>query len=239
MSKFFEPAKVIYADNPWKFRAYGKATGHGRSAESHYPTVRDELLMSMNVGQFAADDSVLLGWVVSPKLPDCIRVYESWGFQFVTVAFAWAKVRKGRKKEREAGALAHIPAMDEKSWHVGMGYYTRANMELCLLFKRGKPKRLSKSVRQLVAAPITEHSEKPPLYDRIEELFAGPYLELFARERHPGWLSWGNMVPGGTDLPELVLPPDPDEAVLSVIRAQKAAERLVRRSRIKEVRCSA
>jgi len=30
------------------------------------------------------------------------------------------------------------------------------------------------------------------IYDRIEELVDGPYIELFARNTRPGWESWGN-----------------------------------------------
>lgn len=38
-----------------------------------------------------------------------------------------------------------------------------------------------------------EHSRKPEeSRDRVEQLVAGPYLELFARSTRPGWVSWGN-----------------------------------------------
>jgi N6-adenosine-specific RNA methylase IME4 len=76
---------------------------------------------------------------------------------------------------------------------MGTGYWTRANPEPCLLFTRGKPKRLSSAVRKLLIAPRREHSRKPDeQYDRIEELCAGPYLELFARQVQPGWTAFGN-----------------------------------------------
>jgi tRNA A37 threonylcarbamoyladenosine synthetase subunit TsaC/SUA5/YrdC len=40
-----------------------------------------------------------------------------------------------------------------------------------------------------------EHSRKPDeLYEIIESCSPGPYLELFARTRRDGWLSWGNEV---------------------------------------------
>jgi MT-A70 len=75
---------------------------------------------------------------------------------------------------------------------MGMGYWTRANGEFCLLATRGKPKRLHADVRQAVIELRREHSRKPDLYDRIERLVAGPYLELFARQLHDGWDSWGD-----------------------------------------------
>jgi N6-adenosine-specific RNA methylase IME4 len=76
-----------------------------------------------------------------------------------------------------------------------MGFGTRANAELCWLGRRGKPQRLSKGVHQLIVAPVREHSRKPDaMYERIEEFCAGPYLELFARQRRPGWISLGDEV---------------------------------------------
>ena len=75
---------------------------------------------------------------------------------------------------------------------MGTGYYTRANPELCLLFTRGNPKRISSAVRKLIIAPRREHSRKPDeTRERIERLVAGPYCELFARASAPGWDSWG------------------------------------------------
>ena len=76
---------------------------------------------------------------------------------------------------------------------MGLGYWTRANSEVCLLATRGNPKRLDKGIRQGILEPIREHSRKPDcVHKRIERLVAGPYLELFARQSRPGWSSWGN-----------------------------------------------
>jgi N6-adenosine-specific RNA methylase IME4 len=50
-------------------------------------------------------------------------------------------------------------------------------------------------VRQLIIAPVREHSRKPDeVYVRIEALTEGPYLDLFARQRRPGWCCWGEEV---------------------------------------------
>ena len=76
-----------------------------------------------------------------------------------------------------------------------MGYWTRANSEVCLLATKGNPKRINADVRQVIQAPLREHSRKPEcIYERIERLVDGPYLELFARNRRDGWTSWGNEV---------------------------------------------
>jgi N6-adenosine-specific RNA methylase IME4 len=74
-----------------------------------------------------------------------------------------------------------------------MGYYTRANSEDVLLATRGTPMRLAADVHQVIMAPVGKHSEKPDeTHKRIERLFTGPYLELFARAERPGWTTWGN-----------------------------------------------
>jgi N6-adenosine-specific RNA methylase IME4 len=48
----------------------------------------------------------------------------------------------------------------------------------------------------VVIAPVGEqHSEKPDeVYRRIERLYPGPYLELFARKPRDGWTVWGNEI---------------------------------------------
>lgn len=57
----------------------------------------------------------------------------------------------------------------------------------------GKPKVLSRSVRNLIVAPTREHSRKPDdLHRDVESLYAGPYAELFGREQRAGWDVWGN-----------------------------------------------
>jgi N6-adenosine-specific RNA methylase IME4 len=45
----------------------------------------------------------------------------------------------------------------------------------------------------LLATRKREHSRKPDeIFHIIEACSPGPYLELFARGRRPGWTSWGN-----------------------------------------------
>ena len=77
----------------------------------------------------------------------------------------------------------------------GLGYWTRANPEQCLLATRGKPARRAKDVRRLVVDKRREHSRKADcVREQIERLLAGQYLELFARETKPGWDFWGDQV---------------------------------------------
>jgi len=51
----------------------------------------------------------------------------------------------------------------------------------------------AKDVREIILAPVREHSRKPDeFFHRVERYCDGPYLELFARERRPGWDAWGD-----------------------------------------------
>jgi N6-adenosine-specific RNA methylase IME4 len=76
---------------------------------------------------------------------------------------------------------------------MGGGYGTRHNIEVCWLGRSGHPQRKSKAVRELIVAPVREHSRKPDeVYRRIEMLCDGPYLELFARQQWPGWSCVGD-----------------------------------------------
>ena len=98
-----------------------------------------------------------------------------------TVAFYWVKLNSAAKHDAD--------------FFTGLGYWTRANPEQCLLATGGKPMRHGKDVRRLVVEKRREHSRKPDcVRERIERLVAGPYLELFSRETKQGWECWGNQV---------------------------------------------
>ena len=171
------PYPVILCDPPWKFKVFSKK-GLGKSAENHYQTLEYAAIVELLGGVEVADDCVLFLWVTDPMLEKGLNLIRDMGFTYKTVAFTWVKKTKHGKD------------------HMGTGYYTRANPEMCLLATKGKPlQRKSKSVRQLMVSPLREHSRKPDeIYDRIEELFDGPYLEIFARTRRSGWAALGNEV---------------------------------------------
>ena len=60
---------------------------------------------------------------------------------------------------------------------------------------RGKPRVKSRSERNLIVAPVREHSRKPDdQYRKMEALFDGPYAELFSRSGRPGWDVFGDEV---------------------------------------------
>ncbi len=67
---------------------------------------------------------------------------------------------------------------------------------MCLIATKGKPKRISSKVHQVIEDKIREHSRKPDITrTRIVELCGDlPRIELFARQKVDGWDYWGNEV---------------------------------------------
>ncbi len=183
---------AIYADPPWRFEVWSgetavkariNSTGTNVSAGHHYNTMSAEDITALPVAELASPDCALFLWVTWPTLAQGMELIEAWGFKYKTCAFDWMK--------------AHTQQIDlfrdDGDPLMGMGYWTRANSEPCLLATRGKPKRINADVRQGIIEPRREHSRKPDcVHGRIERLVGGPYLELFARQQRPGWTAWGN-----------------------------------------------
>ena len=169
---------IIYADPPWHFRTYSDK-GNGRSALQHYNCMSIDDIYDLPVNRISNNDCILFLWVIDPMLPQAMEVIKRWGFTYKTVAFTWVKENK-----KSDGCFT------------GLGYWTRANPEMCLVATKGKPKRLSKSVRQLIISKLQEHSKKPDdVRNRITELCGYlPRIELFARQKVDGWDAWGNEV---------------------------------------------
>ena len=136
-------------------------------------------LCALPVETLAEKDCLLFLWATFPQLPEALRLIRAWGFTFKTVAFVWLKLNK-----------------KSPTWFYGLGYWTRGNAEICLLAKRGKPKRRSAGVHQFIISPVEEHSKKPDVTrDKIIELAGDlPRVELFARQKAPGWDVGGNEV---------------------------------------------
>ena len=127
------------------------------------------------------DNCALFLWATDPLLPRAFELIQAWGFEYKTVGFYRVKLNTAAKHDAD--------------YFTGLGYWTRANPEQCILATRGKPQRQAKDVRRLVVDKRREHSRKPDaVRERIERLVRGPYLELFARETKPGWDCWGNQL---------------------------------------------
>lgn len=179
MKKF----KIIYADPPWEYRQSGSKNNIRGMAKQHYTTMTTDDICKIPVRSVCEEDAVLFLWATFPNIGEALKVIDAWGFEYKTAAFVWVK------KNRRAGT---------NFW--GMGAYTRANAEVCLLGVSPKTRASqvikSRSVHQIVEEPIGRHSEKPnEVRQRIVELMGDvPRIELFARHEIEGWDCWGNEV---------------------------------------------
>lgn len=167
--------QIIYADPPWAWKTYSDK-GRQKTSDRHYPLMSLEKLKDLNIP--SEKDCILFIWTQDAHLKNAIALGERWGFTYKTIGFVWDKQ------------------------NFGMGYWTRKGAEICLLFTKGHPKRISGGVRQFISSKATRHSEKPKeIRDRIVELMGDiPRIELFAREKTEGWDCWGNEVESDIDL---------------------------------------
>ena len=173
---------IVYADPPWDHQLGGYSP---KSPEAKYPVMTTSEICALPVKDIAHNDAVLFLWVTMTKLPDAFAVIEAWGFKYVSNGFTWVKTNpKGH------------------GYHFGMGYWTRQNAEICLVAKRGRPKRRSAAVSSIVVAPRGVHSAKPAIVRREIVRVCGNLsrVELFARTKTPGWDIWGNELPNDLEL---------------------------------------
>lgn len=177
---------IIYADPAWSYPESGsKAKVHDR----HYKCMSLTDICELPVKNITDDDCLLFLWVTMPRIFDAQKVIEAWGFTYKTVAFNWIKENKRAVNK----SLFDENPIDD---FLGLGSWTRSNAEICLLAVKGKPKKESSSVRQLVITPIEKHSKKPDCVRDLIVQLAGdkPRLEMFARQSTTGWDVWGNEV---------------------------------------------
>jgi N6-adenosine-specific RNA methylase IME4 len=181
--------KVILADAPWRYQNWSDKK-HG-AAKSHYSCMSVQDIAKLPVNKIGSKNCALFFWIPFPKLVEGahLKIMDSWGFRPVTCVFVWNKINRAGKA------------------YTGLGFYSRSGTEPCLLGIRGKMPRKKEAtkVMQVITAPrIYRHSTKPvEQYDRIEQLFNGPYLELFARDRRNGWDCWGNEIDNDIEMPDL------------------------------------
>ena len=179
-------AGLMSIDPPWPFDGWSERAN--RRATEHYETMSLDEIKALPIRALAAPDCAIFCWVIWPFMPTWQEVLQAWGVTFSGLAFDWIKLN------RNGDGL-----------HWGNGYGTRANPEPCLLAKIGNPLRLSADVHSVIMAPVGAHSAKPDeAYKRMEKLFGGPHLELFARKPREGWQTWGNeLLPPAGECPDL------------------------------------
>ncbi len=174
--------QIVYADPPWK--ESGGGARFKRGADRHYPLMSTEDIAALNVPSIVDDDAHLYLWVTNNFLMDGLYVLKRWGFRYIT-CITWVKDR------------------------FGLGQYFRGATEHCLFGVRGHLPYLIKDGKRaqgttVIHAPRGRHSAKPDAMRALIERVSGSperrKIELFARERHPGWDVFGNEVESSIEL---------------------------------------
>lgn len=171
--------RTVLVDPPWDVNQVGT-----RGAEQHYNLMSLTRIKKLPVQDLATSDAHLWLWVTNSTLRHGYDVAESWGFT-VRSPLTWVKFR------------------------LGFGIYLRNSTEHVLFCTRGKAPVRYRSQPTWINAPAQEHSHKPEeQYALIERISPGPYLELFARRRQPGWDAWGNEIDSDIVIPGYPVPSD-------------------------------
>jgi len=175
---------ILYADCPWSFEVWDRATGLDRAPDQHYDTLTTDDLCTLPIGDLGAPNSLLAMWVYDPMYPDALRVAQAWGYTYVTVLFRWLKTTE------HPGQL-HLFPIELPTPPMGLGHHTRAGgCEEIWLFKRGRGLPvLRHDIRREQYFRVREHSRKPDEFaDMLVALYgAAPRCELFTRTRRSGW----------------------------------------------------
>lgn len=159
--------RVIYADPPWQF----DNEGFEQSAEQQYPTMPVKTICDMKIREKVGEKAVLFLWVTNAFLEEGLKVCKEWGFEYKT-NMIWIK---------DKGPT--------------IGWFTQSRHEMLFIATKGEGVHPKEKLNSWFEAPVTKHSKKPEkVYDMIERMYEGPYLELFARNKRKGWQSWGNEI---------------------------------------------
>ena len=181
--------KTILADPPWDINQKGK-----RGAARHYPLMTLDQIKAMPVKDLSEENAHLYLWIPNGLLQEGLDVIKAWGFTYRSM-LTWGKSR------------------------LGLGVYIRSSSETILFATRGRAPVKFHGQGSWLFAPVQEHSHKPEeQFAIIERLSDGPYLELFARRRQPGWDVWGNEIDS-----DLVIPGYPVPCYSAKVQDGKAA----------------
>jgi N6-adenosine-specific RNA methylase IME4 len=177
------PFDVALVDPPWLY--YG-SPDKWAAAGKVYALLDDAALAAMPVRDLLHPRSVVFLWATGPRLDAAVALLAAWGLAFRGVGFVWVKCARNGQP---IGARGVRPSIVKPT----------TEFVLCgSPCKRGRPLPVAdESVRQVVLAPVADHSRKPDeVHERIETLYPNASrVELFARRPRVGWTTWGNELP--------------------------------------------
>ena len=159
---------TIVVDPPWSYS--NKAGRHAPDYNKENRVMTLEEVAKFDLERWVGEECHLYLWVTDAYVGHAYRVTDAWGFQAKTT-LVWVKDR------------------------IGMGNYYRHQHELCIFAVKGNKRLLRMNASTVFTAPVTRHSAKPDeFYRLVESCSPGPYLDVFARRKRPGWDVFGDQV---------------------------------------------
>jgi N6-adenosine-specific RNA methylase IME4 len=159
----------LVIDPPWEIEKIQREV-RPNQVEMDYPPMTIDELQNLPVGELAADNAHLYLWTTHKHLPHALALATSWGFRYQCL-LTWVK-------------------------NVGFTPFSFMYSTEHVLFCRRGSVPLTELGRRLdFTGKVREHSRKPDeFYELVRDVSPGRRLELFARERRPGFDAWGNEV---------------------------------------------
>ncbi len=178
-TKIIRKYPTLLVDPPWDINQRGHY-----GASQHYPLMTLDQIKGLPVSDLVTDNAHVWLWVTNGTLRVGYDVLDAWGFTYRS-PLTWVKPR------------------------LQLGHWLRNMTEHVLLGTKGHAPVNFRAQPTWFIAPVQEHSHKPEeQYAIIERISSGPYLELFARRRQPGWDVWGNQIESDIVIPGYPVPSD-------------------------------
>ena len=170
---------TVVVDPPWPYPE--GFNGFGKRRPLPYKSMTLDALKQLPIGQSVAKEGYVCLWTTNRYLGEAFELLAAWSLTYKQT-IVWCKPEVG-----------------------GLGGMFGTNLEFVLLAQRinkGTHAHGTRTKRDRVTTswfqwPVGEHSEKPKeFYELIERVAPGPYLDVFARKKRPGWDAIGDALDG-------------------------------------------
>lgn len=172
---------VIVIDPPWEYpEGWPAWNNNGERKGLEYPTMTVDAIKAMPIYRLLKHEGYVFLWTTDRFLEDAFSVLRAWRC-VPRQTVVWCKKPRGLGP---GGMFATTTEFVLIGQRIGPNSHARG--------KRTTGKRFDSSWFEWQRG---RHSEKPEEFqDIVEQVTEGPYLEMFARRKRPGWFVWGNEV---------------------------------------------
>ena len=174
--------KTIVIDPAWTVKNNLKNLKYYRTGKPMpYKMMSDEEILDFPIEEFAEEQCDLFLWTITSKIPFCFELLKKWGFKYMDF-IAW---------DKEIGVPVN-------------GIYRRAEWVIYAYKKKMGINKSGKFIQTMVREKRGKHSSKPDsFYGMIKNNTQEPRIDIFARKKHEGFVTWGDEAPDKTLLVEV------------------------------------